>query len=960
MRNPLFVVTGLLAVLALPHTARSDGGYVEPSSTSESDVAIEMVDQRALLWVGAQTNELWLQNQYRGSAESVGWVIPIPHLPSVECTDDRLLDALDYETAPMFAERYWSCGSSSGGDDGFGCFFHGDVGTLAAPDSATDVRSGAAVTEWAVPIDGCPGMEVVSTTDGEALVAWLSEHGYPVDDSLSQLFIGYASRGWVFLVGEIAPDPSSTQSNTTLRIRWPRLTMDPVVYPMALTGATAKTALNVRLYVAGSELFLPSNYPSSLVPPREGEYLHNAGSYSDALEWTLGQAGGTWAIEYASHLFHRYSSCPSGDTEECETDAEEGIEDAFNLSSPEWLSEIWSTSEPWAALRSGAANIVRLTATLKPEEMREDVVFAPALIESFEPTFLTDYPCGVEPPGQTAASALERHVALDPFLVLGLMGGVAFRKRQRRSGFLLLALALGIAASACGREWGEQVDLLQIEICDGADNNGDGRVDELWPLLGEACTSGVGACGIEGHWSCAAAGDGVFCSGATGPAGAEICNGIDDDCNGVCDEGSACCYTTYSPCTNACGHVGNAFCGSGCEIQSCLADPPESFSETALPYVSSRFAVGEIDGAPGEEMVSVSQWPDTPTSLAVYHSAGELLDVTLDYGAGCGDPLWLVDQDGDGNAEGLALGFYEGEFHGLAGLAFQDGGVQEEWRFIEAAGPDGPGATYDLPTPQTWLAAVHTGGTEPAIVLVSREEDGSAATRWILRGGLLDESATLAVSAEYGTDINDAWVEDFNGDGADDLLLGPVTGIDVIPSIYLLFDSAALLDAADPIAVSIYNGNRPAAFADLDHDGAAEIIFETMDDAGDYEVIDLPSGTSLGQLQLPGEADYNYLYTRADDFDGDGFDELVFTSIAEDDETGVHTYTFTIAEEPTVVDGTLQIGPLHDVVEALEQPGDITTMELDGRPGRDLLLQTSCSFGDCWEAVYSPAGCAIE
>ncbi|HHH27812.1 MAG TPA: hypothetical protein ENK57_05625, partial [Polyangiaceae bacterium] len=72
------------------------------------------------------------------------------------------------------------------------------------------------------------------------------------------------------------------------------------------------------------------------------------------------------------------------------------------------------------------------------------------------------------------------------------------------------------------------------EVCDGVDNDCSGVIDDgNLPQVGNACGTNVGAC-QEGNLACVS---GVLdCVGDIGPS-QEICNGIDDDCNGPIDDG---------------------------------------------------------------------------------------------------------------------------------------------------------------------------------------------------------------------------------------------------------------------------------------------------------------------------------------------------------------------------------------------------------------------------------------
>lgn len=107
------------------------------------------------------------------------------------------------------------------------------------------------------------------------------------------------------------------------------------------------------------------------------------------------------------------------------------------------------------------------------------------------------------------------------------------------------------------------------ESCNGLDDDCNGAIDDLDPS--EACTVGLGACESMGVTVCDRAE--LVCDAVPGMAGDEVCNGDDDDCDGEVDEGfelSACVGEI-----NGCGFVGTSCGGQTCEGEVPPGGSPE-------------------------------------------------------------------------------------------------------------------------------------------------------------------------------------------------------------------------------------------------------------------------------------------------------------------------------------------------------------------------------------------------
>ena len=97
------------------------------------------------------------------------------------------------------------------------------------------------------------------------------------------------------------------------------------------------------------------------------------------------------------------------------------------------------------------------------------------------------------------------------------------------------------------------------ETCNGCDDDGDGLRDEGFPCERgetESCTTG---CGTPGTRTCQ-----LDCGGFGACIGTEVCNGCDDDGDGVADDGFTCRLGQIQSCTTACGTSGTRTCQAGC------------------------------------------------------------------------------------------------------------------------------------------------------------------------------------------------------------------------------------------------------------------------------------------------------------------------------------------------------------------------------------------------------------
>ncbi len=114
--------------------------------------------------------------------------------------------------------------------------------------------------------------------------------------------------------------------------------------------------------------------------------------------------------------------------------------------------------------------------------------------------------------------------------------------------------------------WGACVGevVAEAELCNALDDDCDGATDENFAGLGAGCDGADADLCAEGTTVCLADGSGTTCDDVSGDT-AEACNTVDDDCDGMVDEGCTCTDGTTQPCGTDVGEcaIGMQTCAGG-------------------------------------------------------------------------------------------------------------------------------------------------------------------------------------------------------------------------------------------------------------------------------------------------------------------------------------------------------------------------------------------------------------
>lgn len=283
-------VVALVAVaMAAPSDAAACGACFNPVGSPAPVTAHRMV-----LSISTRQTTLWDQIQYSGAPADFVWVLPVRGTPMVELADEGFFEALTIETqitmqGPTPPNMF--CPSSG---TSFAC---GAAG--GAPVSASDAGS-RGVTVFSEGVVGPYETATIGAEDPMALVEWLQDHDYAVDDSMLPIIAAYGGVGANFAVLRLRPNEGIDRMQP-VRITSPGLS---TVLPLRMVAAGVALTVDLELFVFAESRMEVANYGNAEVDRAAIVYdwATSTFSYEEAFDDALFLGTGTvtnWVTEHA-------------------------------------------------------------------------------------------------------------------------------------------------------------------------------------------------------------------------------------------------------------------------------------------------------------------------------------------------------------------------------------------------------------------------------------------------------------------------------------------------------------------------------------------------------------------------------------------------------------------------------------------------------------------------------------
>jgi hypothetical protein len=246
---------GIVSIAASADEARACGGCFH-GPTQNGDV---ITDHRMIFRVSPQQTTLYDEIEYQGNPASFAWVLPIKGQVTVGLSADVVFSVLDNLTQTTIdAPPLPQCPSCSCANFGGG----GSSGSSGGPSAGADAGAVNIIAQQVVgPYDSVQ----LSSTDPNALTAWLTANGYSIPTDIQPIIAAYVNEGFDFLALKLQPG-QGVQAMRPVRVTAPGAGLS---LPLRMVSAGTGATVGIALWVLADGRYEAQNFTNFVIQPSE-------------------------------------------------------------------------------------------------------------------------------------------------------------------------------------------------------------------------------------------------------------------------------------------------------------------------------------------------------------------------------------------------------------------------------------------------------------------------------------------------------------------------------------------------------------------------------------------------------------------------------------------------------------------------------------------------------------------
>jgi hypothetical protein len=239
---------GTLIATTAPDSRACGGCFHEPVPPTQ--VATVVTDHRMIFTVSPLQTTLYDEIKYSGAPSSFAWVLPIHGQVTVALSADIVFASLEQATqTTILAPPLPQCPSCP-------CQNFGGVANTSGS-SGSSSGGGTGVTILSQQVVGPYATVQLSSTNANALDAWLMANGYVIPSAVQPVIAAYVAEGFDFLAMRLLPG-TGVQAMRPVSVT---STGAGLSLPLRMVAAGTGATVGITLWVVSTGRYEPMNFP---------------------------------------------------------------------------------------------------------------------------------------------------------------------------------------------------------------------------------------------------------------------------------------------------------------------------------------------------------------------------------------------------------------------------------------------------------------------------------------------------------------------------------------------------------------------------------------------------------------------------------------------------------------------------------------------------------------------------